>query len=94
MLGANVIVTDTDFHAINPYFRSGHTGPHVGTRDVVIGKRVWIGANSIVLKGSKIGDNSVIGAGSLVTGQIPENSVAAGNPCRVLRSLTWEELQP
>lgn len=93
MLGANVMVTDTDFHVINPYHRSGHTGSLVGSGDVVIGRRVFIGANSIILKGSIIGDNSVIGAGSIVTGRIPENTVAAGNPCRVLRSLTSEELQ-
>ena len=94
LLGANVTVADTDFHSTNPYHRSGHSGAIVCTRDVVIGKRVFIGTNSIVLKGTTIGDNSVIGVGSVITGQIPENVVAAGNPCRLLRHFTPEEMRP
>ena len=53
-----------------------------------IGNKVWIGANSVVLPGVTIGDNSVIGAGSIVTRDIPANVVAVGNPCRVLREIT------
>lgn len=93
MLGANVTITDTDFHSLHPVHRGGHTHPTVGVAPVSIGKRVLIGTNAIVLKGVTIGDNSVIGAGSVVTKSIPENTIAAGNPCRVLRSLTQEELQ-
>ncbi|GAJ76086.1 LOW QUALITY PROTEIN: galactoside O-acetyltransferase [Vibrio sp. JCM 18905] len=52
-----------------------------------IGANVWIGANSVVLPGVKIGENSVIGAGSVVTKDIPSNVVAVGNPCRVLREI-------
>ena len=52
-----------------------------------IGKNVWIGAGVIVLPGVNIGDNSVIGAGSIVTKDIPENVVAFGNPCRVVRMI-------
>ncbi|MCV6039074.1 galactoside O-acetyltransferase, partial [Escherichia coli] len=48
---------------------------------------VWIGANSVVLPGVTIGENSVIGAGSVVTKDIPSNVVAVGNPCRVLREI-------
>lgn len=92
-LGANVTVADTDFHSLNPYYRSRHIGELVGTRDVIIGKRVFVGTNTTVLKGATIGDNSVVGAGSVVTGHIPENVIAAGNPCRVLRHLTTEELR-
>jgi maltose O-acetyltransferase len=53
---------------------------------------VLIGTNAIVLKGVSIGDNSVIGAGSVVTKSIPANCIAAGNPCRVIRELMHEEL--
>lgn len=54
---------------------------------ITIGNRVWIGANAIILPGVTIGDNAVIGAGSVVTKDIPANVVAAGNPCRVLREI-------
>lgn len=51
------------------------------------GKDVWIGSNSTVLPGVTIGDNAVIGAGSVVTKDIPKNTVAAGNPARVIKTI-------
>lgn len=54
---------------------------------ITIGNYVWIGGGAIVLPGVTIGDNCVIGAGSVVTKSIPANSVAAGNPCRIIRKL-------
>jgi acetyltransferase-like isoleucine patch superfamily enzyme len=92
MLGANVTIADTDFHSLYPAHRGGHTHPTVGIAEVRIGRRVLVGTNAIVLKGVSIGNNSVVGAGSVVTKNIPENSIAAGNPCRVIRSLTPQEL--
>lgn len=77
--GANTLITDSDWHTDDP--RSGQA------RDVIIGDNVWLGVNSVILKGVTIGDNSVIGAGSIVTKSIPANVVAAGNPCKVLRDL-------
>ena len=56
-----------------------------GMRSIATG--VWIGAGSVLLPGVSIGDNSVIGAGSIVTKDIPANVVAVGNPCRVLREI-------
>ena len=91
-LGANVTIADTDFHSLQPANRAGHSHPSIGIAEVSIGSRVLIGTNSIVLKGVTIGDNCVIGAGSVVTKSVPANSIAAGNPCRVLRQLTEEEL--
>ena len=61
-------------------------------KPVSIGSNVWIGGNCVVLPGVSIGDNSIIGAGSVVTKDIPANVIAVGNPCRILRELTKEEL--
>lgn len=55
---------------------------------VTIGNNVWVGGNTVILPGVHIGDNVVIGAGSVVTKDIPANTIAAGNPCRVLREIT------
>lgn len=54
---------------------------------ITIGNNVWIGAQACILPGVTIGDNTVIGAGSVVTKDIPANVVAAGNPCRVIRKI-------
>ena len=56
-------------------------------KPVYIGKRVWIGAGSTILPGVSIGENSVIGAGSVVTKDIPADVIAAGNPCKVIRKI-------
>lgn len=56
--------------------------------DISIGNNVWIGGNTVICPGVTIGDNSVIGAGSVVTRDVPAWSVAAGNPCRVIRKIT------
>jgi acetyltransferase-like isoleucine patch superfamily enzyme len=88
IFGANVTIADTDFHSLRPHFRRGHAEPSVAVKDVIIGKRVFVGVNSIILKGVTIGDNAVIGAGSVVIKSIPSNAIAAGNPCRVIRQLT------
>lgn len=60
-------------------------------RAITIGDSVWLGAGVIVCPGVVIGDNVVIGAGSVVTRDIPSNSVAVGNPCRVIRKITEED---
>ncbi len=56
-------------------------------KPIAVGNNVWIGGNVVVLPGVTIGDNSTIGAGSIVVKDIPPNSVAVGNPCRVIRTL-------
>ena len=66
---------------------------HVGSpwdedrTDVIIGRNVWIGANSCLLAGSRVGDNSIVGAGSVVTGEIPANEIWAGVPARKIKDL-------
>jgi acetyltransferase-like isoleucine patch superfamily enzyme len=77
--GANTLITDGDWHPEDA--RSGEP------REVVIGDNVWLGVGVMVLKGAKIGDNALIGANSVVMGEIPANVVAGGNPCKVIRSL-------
>lgn len=63
-------------------------GPVIGSAGKVsIGNNVFIGMNAVILKGVTIGDNTIIGAGSIVSGDIPGNCVAAGNPCRPIMSL-------
>ncbi|WP_404441898.1 hypothetical protein LG307_11355 [Sutcliffiella horikoshii] len=57
------------------------------TKSVTIGDNVWIGGNAVILPGVTIGDNAVIGAGSVVTKSIPENSLAVGNPCKVVKEI-------
>ena len=57
-------------------------------KPIKIGNNVWIGGNVVILPGVTIGDNSVIGAGSIVTKDIQENTVAVGNPCKVIKKLT------
>ena len=83
MLGPNVVIA-TAGHPINPELRQRVTQYNA---DVHIGKNVWLGAGVIVMPGVTIGDNSVIGAGSIVTKDIPSNGVAFGNPCRVVREI-------
>ena len=62
-------------------------------RPIEIKDNVWIGGGSIILPGVTVGENSVIGAGSVVTRSIPANCVAVGNPCRVIRTFEEEEIQ-
>ena len=84
MLGPNVVIA-TAGHPILPELR-GHRQLQYNM-PVHIGRNCWLGAGVIVMPGVTIGDNSVIGAGSVVTRDIPANVVAVGNPCRVLREI-------
>lgn len=83
MIGPNVTIA-TAGHPILPELREQ---AYQYNASVHIGKNCWLGAGVIVLPGITIGDNSVIGAGSVVTKDIPENVVAVGNPCKVLREI-------
>ena len=67
---------DLDDHSITP-----------PSRPIIVGDNVWIGTRAIILPGVTIGDGAVIGAGAVVTKDVPARSVAAGNPARILRTL-------
>ena len=83
MIGPNVTIA-TAGHPILPELREKNYQYNI---PVHIGKNCWLGAGVVVLPGVTIGNNTVIGAGSIVTKDIPANVVAVGNPCRVLREI-------
>jgi acetyltransferase-like isoleucine patch superfamily enzyme len=82
MIGANSMIIDTDFH--HSHLNQRHLESTGTSRPILIEENVFIGANCIVLKGVIIGENSVIGAGSVVVSNIPKNSIAIGNPCKLV----------
>ena len=83
MFGPNVVIS-TAGHPIEPTLRAKGLQYN---KDVYIGENTWIGAGVIIVPGVCIGKNSVIGGGSVVTKDIPDNVIAVGNPCRVLREV-------
>lgn len=83
MFGPNVVVS-TGSHPILPELRKK---AYQYNAPIHIGKNCWIGAGAIILPGITIGDNVVVGAGSIVTKDLPNNVVAVGNPCRILRNV-------
>lgn len=97
--GAKVTFGDNVFIAPNCCFSTaGHPIDFLQRNEglefaypIKVGNNVWIGAGVIVLPGVTIGDNSIIGAGSVVNKDIPANMIAVGNPCRVLREITKED---
>jgi acetyltransferase-like isoleucine patch superfamily enzyme len=82
MMAQNVCITDADWHDL--YDRSASIG---NTEAVTIDKNVWIGDSAMICKGVHIGENAVIGAGSVVAKDIPANAIAAGNPASVIKYL-------
>lgn len=83
-LGPNVNIYAAG-HPIDPVIRC--TGLEFGQK-IQIGNNVWIGGNTTINPGVKIGNNTVIGSGSVVTKNLPDNVIAAGNPCSVIRKIT------
>ena len=85
LLGEQVGIYDSDFHNVSPVRRREREVP---SAPIKVGNNVWIGSRAMILKGVTIGDNTVIGAMSLVTRSLPANCVAAGVPARILREIT------
>ncbi len=81
LIGAGAMIIDNDFHALTD---SGWRNEvRSNARSIKIGREVFIGARAIILKGVTIGDRAIIGAGAVVTRDVPANCVAAGNPASV-----------
>jgi acetyltransferase-like isoleucine patch superfamily enzyme len=91
LIGAHSSIFDTDFHHAEPGKRLDKID--IPTRPVIIEDNVFLGSNCFVLKGVTIGENSVIGANSVVISNIPRNSIAMGNPCKVIIIKNWETAQ-
>lgn len=92
VIGANcaiswgVTIIDSDHHEIEIEGKSAEV-----TQPVKIGDHVWVGCNATILKGTVIGDNSIVAAGSVVKGEFPPNSLIAGNPAKVIReNCNWK----
>jgi len=80
-------------HPLDPFLRNGLAGPESGAV-INIGEDCWLGGNVIVLPGVSIGRGVTVGAGSVVTKDVPEFHVVAGNPARVIRKIEVKELDP
>ncbi|AQQ09159.1 Maltose O-acetyltransferase [Sedimentisphaera cyanobacteriorum] len=88
VIGSDSMIVDTDFHSIDPAKRSSKDDfENAKSSPVVIGNDVFIGANCAVLKGSTIGNYAVIGANSVVTKDVPEGTVFAGNPAKKIANI-------
>jgi acetyltransferase-like isoleucine patch superfamily enzyme len=88
MVGAHTMIIDNDFHHADPNRR--HEMADIPARPIVIEDNVFIGTNCMILKGVTIGENSVIGANSVVLNSLPKNSIAIGNPCKVVIIKKWD----
>lgn len=84
-LAAGTTIIDSDGHAQDAEMRA--SGKRDEPRPVVIGNRVWTGLRVLILKGVTIGDDTIVGAGSVVTRSLPPRTLCAGNPARVVRAV-------
>lgn len=91
-IGANCKIIDNDFHPIELEARhKGLNEQHTRRAPIEIGNDCFIGMNSIILKGTKLGNNVVVGAGSVVHGIYPDNVIIAGNPAKIVKYLTKDK---
>ena len=88
-LGPNVQI----YTPCHPIYAPARNEGYEYAKEVTIGDDVWVGGNVTIVPGAHIGSNVVIGAGSVVTGDIPDGVVAAGNPCRIIRKITEQDKQ-
>lgn len=83
-IGGNVKILDNDFHPIEAEARYLDIKEKIGCKPIEIGNDCFIGCNSLILKGTILGDGCVVGAGAVVCGEFEKNSIIAGNPARVI----------
>jgi len=95
VFGANVTIVDTDFHSLDPVIRSSADDANLSSHNSIeIGDDVFIGSGSTLLKGVHIGKGAIVGAASVVTKSIPEYSIFAGNPARLIGKVSENESLP
>ena len=99
MFSWNVGIADSDFHPIDPaqrridamalapFAENRPPRPPIGTAPVIIKDNVWVGMGAVILKGVTIGENSIVAAGAVVTKNVPPNTIVAGNPAQVVKTL-------
>ena len=87
LIGGNAKILDNDFHPLDPQARADDDKESIQAKPIIIGKNCFIGCNAIILKGTILGDNCIVGAGAVVSGIFEANSIIAGNPAKVIRSL-------
>ena len=92
IIGSGVMILDNDFHVMGTGF-SWVSECSTNSKPIKIGRGCFIGSRSMILKGVTLGDRAIIGAGAVVTKDVPAYSVAAGNPARVVRTLPKPNLQ-
>ena len=86
LIGANCKIVDNDFHPLEVDYRKPEfIQSHTKRSPVIIGKNCFIGMNSIILKGTELGNNVIVGAGSVVHGTFPDNCIIAGNPAKIIK---------
>jgi acetyltransferase-like isoleucine patch superfamily enzyme len=86
-IGGNVKILDNDFHPIDIEARIADDKSKIGIKPIIIGKNCFIGCNSLILKGTFLGDGCVVGAGAVVCGTYEPNSIIVGNPARTIKSV-------
>ena len=87
-VGANCKIIDNDFHPVELEFRhKALNEQHSRRAPIEIGDDCFIGMNSIILKGTKLGNNVIVGAGSVVHGIFPDNCIIAGNPAKIIKKM-------
>ena len=90
MIGANTKIMDHDFHSLDYIERRTDAREHAKSKPVRIGDDVFIGCNSIILKGTHIGNRCIVGAGSVVSGVFEDDCLIAGNPAKVVRRINQQ----
>lgn len=86
LIGANCKIIDNDFHPLESKYRKPEfIEQYTKRKRVIIGKNCFIGMNSLILKGTVLGNNVIVGAGSVVHGTFPDNCVIAGNPAKIVK---------
>lgn len=87
LIGSGALISDNDAHPLHPDDRNDFS--KILSAPIEIGDDVFIGARAIVLKGVVLGRGAVVGAGSVVTSDVPESTIVAGNPARVIKKMDW-----